>query len=119
LEKVKVKFLPLQQVVEADSGTKILVVARRAKINIRFGCGACRCGTCAIALQTSGEVSDMAADERALLDKMKLPLDGTVRLACRTKVMKGEAQVDLDFQDTYSPADYLYEEYEENPEIEE
>jgi ferredoxin len=119
-DNVKLKFIPVAVTVsetlaptfptsiEAESGTKILVAARKHKIPIRFGCGACRCGTCAVSLEVSGQVSDMQADEEALLKRMKLQTDGKVRLACRAKVMSGEIVVDLNFQDTYSPADYIY-----------
>jgi hypothetical protein len=47
----------------------------------------------------------MRSDERALLERMGLPLDGSVRLACQTRAMAGEIAVDLDFQNTYSPDD--------------
>jgi hypothetical protein len=52
-----------------------------------------------------GRVSEMAADELAMLSRLKLPVDGTVRMACRTRIEEGKVQVDLDFQDTYDPAD--------------
>jgi len=113
MAKVKFKFSLNPQGVDldVDSNTKILSAAIRAKVPIRFGCAACRCGTCGVKVSVqndtntaaTGELSAMAADEKGLLGRMSLPLDGTVRLACRTRLMKGEVVVDLDFQETYSP----------------
>lgn len=100
----KVKFVPVDVEIEVNEGTKLLVAGTRAKVPIRYGCASCRCGTCAIAVTANaGDLSPMASDEEALLGRMKLALDGTVRLACRTKAMAGQIVVDLDFQDTYSP----------------
>lgn len=45
----------------------------------------------------------MADDERALLSTMNLPTDGSVRLGCQTRIKDGQVDVDLDFQDEYSP----------------
>ena len=103
MAKVKVKFKPQGVEIEVESNTKILAAATRAKVPIRFGCAACRCGTCGIKVDVTGELSEMGDDEKNLLGRMKLPLDGTVRLACKTRIMDGEVLVDLDFQNTYSP----------------
>ena len=100
----KVKFVPLEVEIEVAEGTKVLVAGTRAKVPIRYGCASCRCGTCAVRITpNSGELSQMGSDEQALLERMKLSLDGSVRLACRTKVVSGCITVDLDFQNTYSP----------------
>lgn len=103
----KVKFLPPNVDIEVEDGTKILVAAKRAKVDIRYGCGACRCGTCAVSLAVSegGKLSPMQDDERTLLKRIGLVTDGTVRLTCRAKVMAGECTVDLAFQNTYSPSE--------------
>jgi len=98
-----IKFLPQDSVVPAEQDTKILLVAIRSKIPIRYGCGACRCGTCAVAV--TGPMKPMARDEEALLTRMHLPTDGSVRLACRARIDDGDVTVDLDFQNTYNPAD--------------
>lgn len=100
----KVTFQPQQITVEVDPNTKILVAATRNKVKIRFGCASCRCGTCGVAV-SGGQLTKMRPDERALLERMGLPLDGSVRLACQTRVEAGETTVDLAFQDTYSPDD--------------
>ena len=105
----KVLFLPSGVEIEVASGTKLLAAGTRAKVPIRFGCGSCRCGTCAVAIVVRGEVLPMVEDETALLAKMGLATDGSVRLACRTRVVDGEVDVDLAFQDTYSPDDLIEE----------
>lgn len=99
---MKIKFHPGGQEVDADSGLKLLVVARKAKTGIRFGCGACGCGTCGVRL-LEGKARPMDAPEKALLEKMYLPVDGTIRLACQAKVHEDDLVVDLDFQQQYSP----------------
>lgn len=90
------------QTFEVQENTKLLVAATRNKVAIRFGCASCRCGTCGVAVE-GGVLSPMRPDEKALLEKMALALDGQVRLACQTRLMAGDLVVDLDFQDTYSP----------------
>ena len=100
-----VVFKPVDRCITVDPSTKLLVAATRGKVPIRFGCASCRCGTCAVAvtLEPGSEVSPMRPDEEALLARMMLPTDGTVRLACQTRIIAGTVTVDLDFQDTYSP----------------
>lgn len=102
----KIKFIPLDKTFESAEGIKLLVVARRNQVPIRFGCGACKCGTCGVEITGTGKLSPMQADENALLTKMALPTDGTVRLACRAKTVSGEIIVDLAFQDKYTPFDF-------------
>jgi ferredoxin len=98
----KVRFIPVGQEFDVEPSTKLLAVAIRNKVKIRFGCASCRCGTCGVAV-AGGTLSPMRPDEKALLAKMALPTDGTVRLACQTRIVSGTVTVDLDFQDTYSP----------------
>jgi ferredoxin len=98
-----VVFLPSGQEVEAAPGTKILAAAIKGKVDIRYGCAACRCGTCGISVSGSAALRPMESDEQALLQRMSLPTDGHVRLACRTRIDDGTVVVDLDFQETYSP----------------
>lgn len=97
------KFLPSGLKLPAEPNTKILVSARRAKLPIRFGCASCRCGTCAVSVQGNGNLSVMEDDERALLARMGLAIDGTVRLSCRARILQGEVSVDLGFQSSYEP----------------
>ncbi len=99
---MRIIFLPGDQTIEVDSGTKLLVAARRAGTKIRFGCASCRCGTCAV-LIGAGEVSVMEDDERALLRSMQLPTDGTIRLSCQARTTNSDLTIDLDFQNRYSP----------------
>jgi hypothetical protein len=47
----------------------------------------------------------MKDNERELLSRMRLPVDGSVRLACQARILAREVDVDLDFQHTYSPDD--------------
>lgn len=96
-------FLPGNQQIDAPDNAKILAVAIKNKINIRYGCGACRCGTCGIRISGDGIVSEMQPSEEALLKQMKLPVDGTIRLACQTRIQSGAINVDLEFQNSYSP----------------
>ncbi len=99
-------FMPAAARVEVDSGTKILVAARQASIPIRFMCASLRCGTCGVQVECSnGTLTAAAEDELAMLRRLKLPLDGTVRMACRARIQDGEVAVDLNFQDSYDPGD--------------
>lgn len=98
----KVVFEPLGTGYEVESSTKILAVATRNKVKMRYGCASCRCGTCGVAVQ-GGQLSPMKNDEKSLLTRMALTVDGSVRLACQARVLEGEVHVDLDFQNTYSP----------------
>ena len=99
----KIKFNPQSVEIEVETNTKILSAAMRAKVPIRYGCAACKCGTCGVQVEVNGELSTMASDEKTLLGRMNLATDGTIRLACRARIIKGEVLVDLDFQETYSP----------------
>ncbi len=76
---------------------------------MRYGCVSCRCGTCAVKVDPAANLMPMADDERALLDNMKLPIDGSIRLSCQTRIKDGTVNVDLDFQDKYSPDKGLLE----------
>jgi ferredoxin len=106
MSKASITFLPSGQHVSVDPGTKILVAARQAGLPIRFMCAALRCGTCAVLLgkNIGARISEMSSDEMAMLTRLKLPVDGSVRMACRARVEEGHMEVDLDFQDTYDPA---------------
>lgn len=100
----KVTFKPKEVSVEVDSDTKILISARKAQVPLRYGCAACRCGTCAVAVTPGASLTEMKTAERELLARMKLATDGTIRLSCQAKVV-GDVEVDVSFQDTYSPDD--------------
>ncbi len=103
----QITFLPGNETFEVNEGFKILVCAVRNKISIQYGCGSARCGTCGVKITGDCVLSELTAAETELLEKMGLPLDGTVRLACQTKILSGSAVVDLDYQLTYSPDDRL------------
>jgi len=101
---IEVLFQPDQAAFEASAPTKLLIAARKAKTEIKFGCASCLCGTCAVRIiALNGELSPMRDNEKALLEKMKLLTDGTIRLACQARIMEGKVIVDLSFQNEYSP----------------
>jgi len=95
-------FKPVGVSISVEANTKILAAANRNKVSMRYGCASCRCGTCGVRV-VGGSLTPMRTDETKLLAKMKLPTDGTVRLACQARVLDGAVEVDLAFQDTYSP----------------
>ena len=97
-----VKFIPSAIPVEVDPNTKILVAAKRGKVAIRFGCAACRCGTCAVRVSPSSAFVALKPAEEELLLRMKLPVDGQIRLSCQARIQE-DCQVDIRFQDEYSP----------------
>jgi ferredoxin len=99
----KLIFLPAAAAFDVEANTKILAAANRNKVQMRFGCASCRCGTCGVKVSDPGNLSPMKSDEKDLLTRMNLVTDGTVRLACQARIMSGAVKVDLDFQDTYSP----------------
>ncbi len=96
-------FKPSNKSVSVNTGCKILVAARKGKIKMRYGCVSCRCGTCAVRVEPAANLTPMADDERALLASMHLPTDGSIRLGCQTRIKEGQVDIDLDFQDQYSP----------------
>lgn len=102
-----VRFLPQQLSFQVEPSTKLLVAANRNKLPIRFGCASCRCGTCGVKVTPSSgaTLSPMKDNERELLARMRLSVDGSVRLACQARILDGEVDVDLDFQSSYSPDD--------------
>ena len=101
----KIIFLPSNDNVEVALETKVLVAAKKAKVDIRFGCASCRCGTCGVKVLDPANLDEMGKPERELLERMELETDGTIRLACRARITNDECRIDLDFQDTYSPDD--------------
>src|SRR5690606_38473693 len=99
----KIRFEPNAGEFEAQPNAKVLAVATRNKVPIRFGCASCRCGTCAVRVSGDAQVTPMSDDERNLLARMLLPTDGTIRLSCQTRILEGNLTVDLSFQNEYSP----------------
>ncbi len=101
----RLTFLPSQKFTEVEPQTKILLGGRKAGVDIRFGCAACRCGMCGVRIVAGQEtLSPMKSTEVELLRRLKLTTDGSVRLACQAR-LDGDCTVDLDFQDTYNPDD--------------
>lgn len=96
-------FLPLGKDIEVTENTKVLVAARRAAVPLRYGCASCRCGTCAVEVSGTGTLSAIADNEKELLEKMRLPVDGSIRLACQARVDTGSLTIDIGFQDKYDP----------------
>ncbi|MCX6117231.1 MAG: 2Fe-2S iron-sulfur cluster-binding protein [Proteobacteria bacterium] len=97
-----VKFLPENFEFDVEDNSRILTAARRNKVNIRFGCSACRCGTCAVKVSPSTAFAPMKDAELDLLTRMKLQIDGSVRLSCQARITD-TCEVDISFQDQYSP----------------
>ncbi len=89
-----ITFLPSEKTVEVDSGTKILTAAVQSKIDFSYSCGAARCGTCLTnILKLDGKLSDFNKYELALLNELEHPLDGSVRLACKTMIIEGKVTI--------------------------
>lgn len=99
---MKVVFRPLNKAVDAKPGMKLLALARRERIPMQFGCAACSCGTCAVRI-LSGTASPMESSERDLLVRMGLDIGGQIRLACQARLTDEDLEVDLEFQNQYSP----------------
>ena len=99
---LKVTFVPAGITCDAEEKAKLLAVALKNKVKIQYGCASCRCGTCGVAVRGGG-LSPMRESELKLLSRMKLPVDGSVRLACQARIESGDVVVDLDFQGSYSP----------------
>jgi ferredoxin len=57
-----------------------------------------------VEVSPSTSISPMRGDEEALLKRMNLPLDGTIRLSCQSRIV-GDVSIDISFQDKYSPDD--------------
>lgn len=100
----KITFEPSHTEVDVDPNTKILLAARKGKVPLRYGCASCRCGTCAVQVADKNSLSAMRSDEEALLRRIGLPTDGTVRLSCQARIT-ANVTIDVSFQDTYSPDD--------------
>jgi ferredoxin len=85
--------------------TKILSVALKGKVKIRFGCSSCRCGTCGIKVLEPEALLPMGKDEQALLERMGLETNtGQIRLACRSRLTgERDVTVDIGFQEQYNP----------------
>ena len=99
----QVRFLPSQKSATVESNTKILLAGRKAHVDIRFGCAACRCGTCGVKiLNGQDQISPIGREEDQLLRRLQLENDGSIRLACQARIL-GDCEIDLDFQDEYSP----------------
>jgi ferredoxin len=96
----KITFLPQQISIDVEPQTKILAAANKLKVGLRFGCGAARCGTCGVKIK--GTVAPKNSQESQLLTRLKLNDDETIRLACQTRVLESDIEVDLGFQDEYS-----------------
>jgi len=106
----KISFEPGHGCFEVNENTKVLAAAVKNKVDIRYGCGACNCGTCAVKVSPRFKFSAMDILERDLLKKMTLPIDGSIRLSCQAKVLDSDVEVDLSFQDKYSPDRGIIEE---------
>ena len=107
----KVTFIPGQTSVDVESNTKLLLSGKKAGVDIRFACASCRCGTCGVSVVSGRDaLSAMKDDELRMLRRLKLPQDGSVRLACQARVL-GDCVIDLDFQDQYDTPDDFEDDY--------
>ena len=52
---------------------------------------------------SDNQLSPPKDNELELLATMRLPLDGSVRLSCQARILSGTVNVDIAFQDCYSP----------------
>ena len=103
----QILFLPENTTVVTTAEDSILKAAKGSKVDIRYGCGAGVCGLCGVRLpEHTATLSPMTRKEKDLLAAFSLPLDGTIRFACQTKVLEGSITVDLAFQDEYCPSDF-------------
>jgi ferredoxin len=101
-----IKFIPANVTIDAAKDTKLLVVARKNQIPIRFGCASARCGTCAVKVSDPSAFLPMQSNEESLLKRINLPTGGEVRLACQARNSgTTDTMVDISFQETYSPDD--------------
>jgi ferredoxin len=84
-ERVQVRFLPEDLLVEAPAGTPLQAIADAAGADITFGCRSGSCGTCRIRVLAGQEnCSAMAPEERDFLRALDAPCDH--RLACQVTV---------------------------------
>lgn len=81
-----------EQVAEADVGTTMIGATSRFKRPIATGCSEASCGTCRVEVLEGGEnLTEQSARERATLKENNFPT--TMRLACRTELVKGAVKV--------------------------
>ncbi|HUX36389.1 MAG TPA: 2Fe-2S iron-sulfur cluster-binding protein [Rectinemataceae bacterium] len=83
------RFLPAGEAVARSVPlspvTTILVAIMKIGAPIRHDCGGrAQCGTCRVEASSAEGLSPMGVDERARLSALGLPVDGSLRLACRT-----------------------------------
>ncbi len=99
-----IEFRPGLEKVEVPENTKLLVAGRKAGVEIRFGCGACQCASCAVKILAGQEsLIPMKQNEIDLLKRVGLPTSGEIRLSCQARICGDHCIVDLSFQDMYSP----------------
>ena len=81
-----------EQVAEADVGTTVVGATSRFKRPIATGCSEASCGTCRVeVLEGAENLTEQSARERATLKENNFP--ATMRLACRTELVKGSVKV--------------------------
>lgn len=76
-----------------DGECTILEAGERAGVDMEFGCRDCTCGTCCVEVISGMEnLSPLTEQEIDVLDAWNKDPD-KIRLACCTKVMKGDVVV--------------------------
>ena len=102
--KFKLRDQTEQKIENAPKDAKLLAVAIRSGVDLRYGCSAGKCGTCAVRI-IDGDPNTMEREERELLEKMGVFNEDKIRLACRIRVPEKDLVMDLTFQDEYDPAE--------------
>ncbi len=85
----KITFLPINKVVEVESGTPILDAALDNNIKINHNCGGnCACSTCHVIVEEGFDsMNEVTEDEMDMLDEAE-GLTDTSRLSCQARVTK-------------------------------
>ena len=91
-ERVRIRFLPEDLLVQAPAGTALQAVADASGADITFGCRSGSCGTCRVRIRRGmAHCSAMAPEERDFLLGLGVPADQ--RLACQVSVL-GDVDVE-------------------------
>ncbi|MCX7872385.1 MAG: (2Fe-2S)-binding protein [Verrucomicrobiae bacterium] len=91
--EVIIKVLPENRSARVKAGEFILDASTDAGVVLNSGCLNSTCGTCAVEILEGGEnLSAMTDRERSVLEGKNLE-PGKFRLACCTKIMRGEVVI--------------------------
>lgn len=90
-----ITFQPEDKTFEVLENTKVLAVAVKNKVEISFSCGACQCGLCFFNVEGNAQLSEIEPEEKKMLGLLDHPTDGSVRMACKTKILNGNLVANL------------------------